>query len=393
MRHALWWIATVAACSSTHGGRPADSATSADAATTLDGRQLVQCPTPSTAPGTATPSSWANAKAAQAPTIELTSELGTPYAQPLANLAWEDGIYITRDGLNLYAYYEPADYLSFLIAKPGVDKFYEYERGNLIGQDFSNPEPGETTPWIHADIAIAQRASTADSFTCWALGGLAFRYYNRGAPVGILNASDSSRFDYFAYLDDSSGVGRVEIIRDTPVDPTMPGTGLPLNVSAAMYQQDNPHLERVGDQLVLMYESGNQPNGSSPPPSGYTIWYTTSSDGGTTWTDSALVSTVDTAAGEDQPHLFDDGTTWWLYFTSPNPADGKNAIYRAAQGTPGNWDSWGARELVVSAGTTAGVGEATLTANGDLSFVAIVQNPQGTSTDKYDADPWFAKHL
>jgi len=126
-------------------------------------------------------------------TIALTSEYGTPYAQPLANLAWEDSIYITRDGLSLYAFYEPADTFSYVLGQQPIDHLYQYERGTLIGQDFSNPISGETTPWIHADVAIAQRASTADPFTCWALTAIAGNYDNRGAPMGVLDPSDPSK--------------------------------------------------------------------------------------------------------------------------------------------------------------------------------------------------------
>ena len=75
-----------------------------------------------------------------------------------------------------------------------------------------------------------------------------------------------------------------------------------------------------------------------------------------------------------------------------NPADLKQAIYRAPQGTPGDWNSWGAPTLVVSAGTTLGVGEPTVTSHGDLSFVVIYQDGSGTTVDTYDADPWYLPH-
>lgn len=46
----------------------------------------------------------------------------------------------------------------------------------------------------------------------------------------------------------------------------------------------------------------------------------------------------------------------------------------------------------MSAGTSVGVGEPSLTSAGDLSFVTITQNTQNPSaTDKYDADPWFMR--
>ena len=106
------------------------------------------------------------------------------------------------------------------------------------------------------------------------------------------------------------------------------------------------------------------------------------------------LASLDTAEDEAQPHLFPDGDgRWWLYFSAANPADGKLAIHRAQRTAAGDWDSWGSRELVIGAGSTAGIGEPTLTAAGDLSFVVVTQDPSGPATDRYDADPWFAPRL
>jgi len=376
----------------------------------INGITLAVTP-PTVFPGAATTQSWVTAKAASTPINQLPSEFSTAYPQPLTNLGWEDGIYITRDGLNLYSTYIPADSLSYFFATitPGSNisppNFYEFERGNLIGQDFSVPPfaAGLTKSWLHADIAISQRASTADAFTNWSLTGLKIQYSNRGAAVGILDTENPGLFDYFAYTDDTvtttnpHGYAQIKIIRNSPLNPTTLGAGLPENVSTiggVMYIQDNPHIERINpsnsNSLILMYDSTNQPGGSAK--GDRDIWYTTSSDGGTTWANPALASTVDTPVDETQPHLYFDGKTWWLYFSSPNPADGKPAIYRASQEESGNWNAWGPRQLVVSAGTSGGVGEPTLTSQGDLSFAVISYNPKGTAKDSYDADPWFLPH-
>jgi hypothetical protein len=167
---------------------------------------------------------------------------------------------------------------------------------------------------------------------------------------------------------------------------------LPANVDETAFHQDNPHIERWNpsnaSDIVLFYESDNKTGGAG----GHDIWYSTSTDGGTTWTNPGNVTTVNSANDDIQPHLYYDGSVWWLYWATTNPADGKLGIYRAQQGTVGNWDSWGAKQLVVSAGTTDGVGEPTLTSHGDLSFVVVYSNPNGTSTDTYDADPWYLPH-
>lgn len=122
------------------------------------------------------------------------------------------------------------------------------------------------------------------------------------------------------------------------------------------------------------------------------MFYTTSADGGLTWTSVQPLNTVKTTTTEHQPHLYFDGAGWWLYLSAFNPNDGKLAIYRYKQGTVGNWDSWQNKELVISAGTTVGVGESSLTSSGDVSFFVITQNTQNPSAfDKYDAYPWLMK--
>jgi len=92
------------------------------------------------------------------------------------------------------------------------------------------------------------------------------------------------------------------------------------------------------------------------------------------------------------PHLYFDGSSWWMYLAQTNPADDKLAIYRARQNTTGNWNDWSATELVVAAGSSVGVGEPTLTAAGDLSFTVVTRNTvDGTATDLYDSDPWLMR--
>lgn len=311
----------------------------------------------------------------------------------MADLAWEDGVYITRDGLTLYAFYEPADVLKAVLDGATPDLFYKYQRGTLIGQDFSNPLM-QPTPWLHADIAYSQRATTADSFTSWTLSNLKTQYYNRGAAQGILNGSDPTVFDFFVFTDDSGSGNKIRLLTSVVRNPSGPGVNLPSNVDEPAYNQDNPHLERYDpldpNKLVLFFESNNKPGGAG----GHDIWYSISADSGSTWTNPQNVTSINTVADELQPHLYFEATStsWWLYFSGINPADGKLAIFRAKQGTPNDWNSWQSKQLVVSAGTSAGVGEPTLTSLGDLSFVVITNNTTtGTPFDQNDADPWFMK--
>lgn len=97
-----------------------------------------------------------------------------------------------------------------------------------------------------------------------------------------------------------------------------------------------------------------------------------------------------------QPHLWNDGDNWWVYFCADNE-NGKRCIYKSKQQIINNWDSWAPKILVIEAleiiggyGTILGVGEPTLTQRGDISFVVIYGdlNSQDT-TDMFDCDPWF----
>jgi hypothetical protein len=343
--------------------------------------------------GTASLQSWSATKAAQVPVNELPGEFDAPYPQTLANLAWEDGVYITRDGLTLYSTYIPMDALQATLSGATPVSFYKYERGDLIDQDFSNPILGQTYAWLHEDVAMSQRSSVNDPFCNWTLSNLKGKYYNLGALVGIQDSADKNLFDYFAYTDDSGGQGiKIKMMKNVgrSLASSASGTLLPSNVDEPGIDQDNPHIElydRTNPQnLVLFYDSDNKPGGAG----GHDIWYSTSSDGGTTWTNP--LKTINTSADEIQPHLYFDGNIWWLYYAATNPSDGKLAIYRAQQGQAGNWNNWQNKQLVVSAGTAAGVGEPTLTGSGDLSFVVVTHNTTGgTAFDQYDSDPWFMK--
>jgi hypothetical protein len=345
---------------------------------------------------------WAAMRAAAAPTCALPLEFQAPRVQSIAVDGWEDGIAISRDGLDLYAVYAPADLLSFTTA--GADQHHaaDYLRGPTLGMDLTTaPVPGYTT-WLHGNIIHASRATTAVHFGPWQLAAMARPVWSEGAPQvtddkggGLLLAYTTNEHapDYAAHI---------AIARHAARDPAalgalLPGpvtTPDPPNAAIAGTNEDNPHIERLGtsDNLVLFFDSADRPGGLGQ----HDIWYATSADDGASWTTPALVTTIDTSADEHQPHLWKDPLSglWWLYFTATNSTDGKLGIFRAVQATPGNWDSWGRPELVVGAGNTAGVGEPTLTAAGDLSFVVVLEDTvHGTPTNRFDADPWFMPRI
>jgi hypothetical protein len=267
--------------------------------------------------------------------------------------------------------------------------FYLYERGPMLGQDFSNPIAGSTVPWLHADIAIAQRQSQSATFGAWQLTGIKGKYYNRGAAQGILNSTDSAKYDFFFYTDDSPGCTKIFMATSESVALSATGSQINIQGEQTTYREDNPHCERVGSNLLLFFESDDtRPGGMGAQD----IWYTISSDNGSTWAAPVNVSSVNTSGYDGQPHLYNDGSAWWLYCTQTNPADGKLAIWRYKQGSDGDWNSWTSKGLVVAAGTTQGVGEPSLTSSGDLYFVAIFKKTvNATSYDTYDADPYWMK--
>jgi hypothetical protein len=288
------------------------------------------------------------------------------------------------------------DLLKAVLDGVSPTQFYLYRRGpTLAGQVFpTNISP--PNPWLHADVAIAQRSATSVPFTSWCLSNLHMATgYNLGAFQGDLNTAHTG-YDRVVYTDDSLAPGgpKIALLQNVGLSPSPPGMALPSPLNTAGIEFDNPHIELVGGVLVLFFDSQDLQGVTG----GKHVFYSTSVDNGVSWSSPTQATTVnDTTITKlggpaQQPHLYNDGSVWWLYFGAANPADFKQAIYRAPQGTPGDWNGWGAPTLVVSAGTTMGVGEPTVTSHGDLSFVVVYQDGSGTAVDTYDADPWYLPH-
>jgi hypothetical protein len=361
--------ALLTACGSSGGGSPA---------------------TPTTPPPP--PSKWVAIRAATMPHLALSADFATPTIQACAVDGWEDGIFISRDGLNLFCTYAPADLLSFTIAGADQSHAADYLRGPTFGMDLHS-NPAGTSTWIQADILRATRTSTAQPFADWHLTAMARPITSEGA----VQSPDSGPgpWDLFVYTSNDHAPdykAHIVLLRNAPLEPpSAAAVFLPAPVTTAT-TEDNPHIERLdAGNLLLFFDSDDRPGGTGM----HDIWSATSADDGATWTTPVPVTSLNTATEEEQPHLFHSATgTWWIYFTATNSADGKLGIFRAAQTNAGDWNSWGPRELVIGAGTAAGVGEPTLTAAGDLSFVVVMQdNATGTATDRYDADPWIALHV
>lgn len=340
------------------------------------------------APSPTAATGWEDAKKSQIPVTAKPEEYEAPVRQPMASLAWEDGVYISRDGLTLYSDYMLCDLLSFVWSKQDMKEIWRFQRGPEIGQDLSNPlKTGHN--WIHIDMVASTRKSTSEPFGPWHLTKLSGKY---GNLAGVAAIGKGDLYPFVAYTDDITGGTKIKLLRNVGRDLAGDDQGsfLPGNINDK-YHADNPHIEirdpEHTDHLILFFDSDNRPGLGQ-----HDIFYSTSDDGGKSWTGPFPVSTVNSSADEQQPHLFQEKGQWWLYLTATNPKDGKLGIFRYRQVKPGDWNKWDLRELVVSAGTTVSVGEPTLTEDGDLSFVAITVNKDhGTATDKYDCDPWLMK--
>ena len=128
------------------------------------------------------------------------------------------------------------------------------------------------------------------------------------------------------------------------------------------------------------------------------VYYTLSHDNGDTWDKATLIKKIlnDKVPYDTQPHLWNDGNDWWVYFCKDNNF-GRRSIYKSKQEIKGDWDSWGDAQLVIAPneikgnhGVIFGIGEPTLTTNGELSFVVIYGDVNSDDkTDMLDCDPWF----
>lgn len=316
--------------------------------------------------------------------VAIPAEFGAPVMQPISVDGWEDGLFISRDGLNLYSIYIPADALSWLLnGAPCV--FTPYQKGPTYGMDLATSPTTACPMWLHGDILISSRTSTAVPFPAWTLSNLSGPIYSDGAPqISMLNSTVA---DLVVYTSNQLPPYNTDIylIKNSTINPSPTGTVLPAPVTQTT-TEDNPHLERLSaTELVLFFDSPDRTGGVG----GLDLWYATSNDNGITWNAPQQVSSLNTLQNEHQPHLYKDNfNQWWLYYATPD-VSGKYAIYRSQQIISNNWNSWGPKQLVLGPGNSAGIGEPTLTQNGDLSFVVVYEDANATPTDKFDADPWF----
>ena len=338
------------------------------------------------------PNSWDETKASASLDLFITSEFNKPKPLPIATMGWEDSLNISRDGLHIYATYIPVDFLSFLLNGDSVEDLQKYDRGPHYDIDLVTNPTGDSYPWYHSDIIYSTRATLNDDFSPWQISEMKRSTFSEGALSAVF--SDSNTIDILAFTsnEEFTAQNNIKVIKNTTSSPSGNGTFITatdisgtgsINTS---YIEDNPHIERMdASYLVLFFDSEDRPGGGGS----HDVWYAESWDNGASWTTPLNVSSINTSGTEHQPHLYHDGSHWWLYFSAYH-TDNKLAIYRSQQEVTGDWNSWGTPDIVIGSGNTAGIGDPTLTSNGDLCFIVVYENTKGTSFDRYDGDPWCA---
>jgi hypothetical protein len=337
---------------------------------------------------------WNTIKASTNPVVaaSISDEYETSYKLPLSDYGWEDGIHISRDGLHLYALYFPGDLfgwsmfflnnltnLSFCELVGNLSYMRDY--ANTYGMDFETNMFG-CDSFNNVDILYSNRASVDDDFTEWQLSGIARPGLVEGGPMPLFSETNPGEIDIFLFTGNSD----IWMIKNTTANPIGIETAIrlpePINPPNNEFNADNPHLERLDDEsLLLVYEK-------------YTDFsyrdfvYSFSYDDGETWTEPIAMTTINPDIGHiEHPHLYKDSNgEWWMYHSI------ECDIYRSKQTIENNWDSWTEPELIISKGNSPCIGEPTVTNDGDIVFALAYHNAESTdTTDVYDLDPWILR--
>jgi hypothetical protein len=335
---------------------------------------------------------WDSIKAATSPAVapDLQEYYEIPYRQALSAYGWEDGIHISRDGLNLYALYYPGDLLGWTMFF--LDNINELPICDLLGntdylRDYANTYGMDMVSnvvgcedFVNIDILYANRENIDTPFSDWQLSGIARAGNPEGGACTLQSESDSEYLDIFLFTATSD----IWMIRNTGINPSgienaerLPS---PINPLESEFSADNPHIEKFNDgSLLLVYEKYTNSNSRD-------FVYSFSYDNAYSWTNPVAMETISPSLGHiEHPHLYKDSTgTWYMYFSIDCE------IYRAVQSIADDWDSWENIELVISKGNSPCIGEPSITENGDISFAVVYQNnANNDNTDTFDIDPWF----
>jgi len=366
------------------------------------------------------PTLWDRIKSNASPSLLLNTEFNTPTR--LANvstLAWEDGVYVSDDGLHLFAFYAPVSLFKFqgyvnsysYVAPNVCAPISDYIRGTILtGSDFELQPPYDLPGSIcnhgngivHSEIAHASRASLNDGFSSWTRHSVSTDFVYDGGFAATDNNDGSYHLVYSQATSDGNQNDIYWVQDATSLNPgTVTPTAFPDPINTNM-QEDNPHLERISTtELVLLFDNHYETGGSGDTRISYSI----STDNGTSWSVPEIIATgtINDYTEDLSGHLYlDNANNWWLYFTSNR--GGKVEIWRIQHTNNNlvtdfdNWNTMSIEKVIAAggvagdAGTIEGAGEPSLTANGDLYFAVVYCKKQSDQTDFVgcDIDPWVA---
>lgn len=348
---------------------------------------------------------WDRIKTNASPTLYLTSDFNTPHRlSSIGTLSWEDGIYVSDDGLSIFSFYAPVDifkWVNYSIDNPVCPPVSSFIRGAVLSGTDLDLVGSLDNPWgctegvMHSDIAYASRTSVGENFSSWSRHSLSTDFVYDGGFVASNNGDGT--YDLVFSKSNDSNKNDIFWLRNSTLIPT---SANPVSISATINtsaQQDNPHLERLsGNDLILLFDN----HGIGDPDT--QISFSISTDNGSNWSSPQLMIINSAIATEDlQGHLYKDlSDNWWLYFSSNR--GGSVEIYRSQHvnnDLVNDFQNWGSPEIVLGIGSVleglgsiAAVGEPTLTSNGDLYFVVVYCKnfEDQTDYDSCDIDPWVA---
>ncbi len=365
------------------------------------------------------PTLWDNIKSNASPTLLLSTEFNTPTRLVnVSTMAWEDGIYVSDDGLSLFAFYAPVSLFKFqqyvnsypYVAPNVCAPITNYIRGSILsGSDFELQLPYDLPDSIcnhgngivHSEIAYASRSSVNDNFSSWSRHAVSTDFVYDGGFSSTDNGDDTYNLVY----SQSTSSNQNDIYWVQNASSLNPGSAIPVALPSAIntnMQEDNPHLERISaTELILLFDNHYETGGSGDTHISYSI----STDNGVNWSIPIIIATgtINDYTEDLSGHLYKDGANnWWLYLTSNR--DGKVEIWRVQHATNNliadfdNWNSSSMEKVIATGsvtgniGTIGGLGEPSLTSDGDLYFVVVYcKNPSDqTEFDGCDIDPWVA---
>ncbi|RMG83408.1 MAG: hypothetical protein D6707_01130 [Bacteroidetes bacterium] len=154
---------------------------------------------------------WEQIKNEVKPLVKDTG-YGEPYRLSINTLGWEDGQFISEDGLTLYCFYTPLDLFSFAFnGKADPFSLGPYMRGpfpeivNQVPDDFEKI----ANQFLSSDILISHRNSVNEPFPEWQIANFSMPATFDGAPQIVLNDTNPNQVEFliFTYLNPDPDYG------------------------------------------------------------------------------------------------------------------------------------------------------------------------------------------